>query len=309
MAKSAISVGKKIAFAFGCNTADDIRLHYFAAKTYERHWKSGSIRKVDNSDGVNVEIMICDIKSYLCAMRYMMSFNNELKQTNHDLIMFWDEPTITLDYETHECHEVISQNWKENEIPNIILSSATLPHQEEINETIDDFIQKFDNPVVHNISSNECKKSIQLIDSKGKVVVPHLYFQDYETLKSGIAYCSQYKTIYRYLDLHEISRFIVHIEEYYDLKEELKVSNYFDSIEQIDMESIKEYYFKILDSIPQTIWGDIFDKYSTMERSSIPTNAKYKQISNGIACLVHKNIIFGFLCYILLLFLFNGITL
>ena len=31
LAKSAISVGKRIAFAFGCETASDIRLHYFAA--------------------------------------------------------------------------------------------------------------------------------------------------------------------------------------------------------------------------------------------------------------------------------------
>lgn len=31
LAKSAISMGKKVAFAFGCETASDIRLHYFSA--------------------------------------------------------------------------------------------------------------------------------------------------------------------------------------------------------------------------------------------------------------------------------------
>ena len=34
------------------------------------------------------------------------------------LILFWDEPTITLDYESHECHEYITEIWNKNIIPN-----------------------------------------------------------------------------------------------------------------------------------------------------------------------------------------------
>jgi hypothetical protein len=63
LAKSAISVEKKIAFAFGCDTASDIRLHYFAATDYVRNTKSGGIYKVDNSVGDKVEMIICDVKS------------------------------------------------------------------------------------------------------------------------------------------------------------------------------------------------------------------------------------------------------
>jgi hypothetical protein len=74
LAKAAISVKKRIAFAFGCSNIDDIRLHYYAAKEAIRDKRSGRIRKVDNSIGDNVEIMICDIRSYLLAMRYMMHF-------------------------------------------------------------------------------------------------------------------------------------------------------------------------------------------------------------------------------------------
>ena len=109
LAKSAISVGKKVAFAFGCSSAQDIRLHYFAAKEYERHRKSGGIFKVDNSVGDNVEIMICDIKSYEYAMYYMLAFNKE-----ENIITYWDEPTITMDYEDHELHKKIHENWQEN---------------------------------------------------------------------------------------------------------------------------------------------------------------------------------------------------
>ena len=49
LAKSAISMGKKIAFAFGCNDVSDIRLHYFAAKDYVKHNKTG--RDIKYKDG------------------------------------------------------------------------------------------------------------------------------------------------------------------------------------------------------------------------------------------------------------------
>ena len=39
LANAAISIEKKVAFAFGCQTADDIRLHYFSAKDYMRNRK------------------------------------------------------------------------------------------------------------------------------------------------------------------------------------------------------------------------------------------------------------------------------
>ena len=104
LARSAISIGKKVAFAFGCASADDIRLHYFAAKEFTKNRKSGGIGKVDNSIGDKVEIMICDIKSYLPAMYYMLAFNHK-----SDIIMYWDEPTITMDYEEHEFHQIIKK--------------------------------------------------------------------------------------------------------------------------------------------------------------------------------------------------------
>ena len=107
LARAAISVNKKIAFAFGCASADDIRLHYFSAKEYTRNKRTGGIGKVDNSVGNNVEIIICDIKSYLPAMYYMLAFNSA-----SNIILYWDEPTITMDYGEHEFHSIIRNNWK-----------------------------------------------------------------------------------------------------------------------------------------------------------------------------------------------------
>ena len=107
LARSAISINKRIAFAFGCSAAEDVRLHYFAAKDFTRDKRSGRIRKVDNTVGDKVEIIICDIRSYLSAMFYMASFNSI-----NDIITYWDEPTITMDYQNHELHKIIKKNWK-----------------------------------------------------------------------------------------------------------------------------------------------------------------------------------------------------
>ena len=138
LAKSCISLEIPIEIAFGCKDVSDIRLHYYAAKEIVRNRRTGGIFKVDNSVGDKVEIIISDIQSYLYSMRYMMAFNK-----TEDLLWYWDEPTITLDYETHEFHEILKKNWVENEVPNIVLSSATLPSQEDIFPMIRNYKSKF----------------------------------------------------------------------------------------------------------------------------------------------------------------------
>ena len=199
LAKSAISVEKKVAFAFGCMDATDIRLHYFSAKEIIRDRKSGSIRKVDNSVGDKVEIMICDIKSYLPAMLYMKSFN-----PIEEIITYWDEPTITMDYETHEFHDIIKKNWNENKIPNMVLSSATLPNEDELSNTIMDFRTKFDNCSIHSIVSHDCQKTIPIINKEGYKELPHYMFNNYKEIKSCVKYCLKNKVGNQYMIILKI---------------------------------------------------------------------------------------------------------
>lgn len=259
LAKAAISIEKKVAFAFGCNTADDIRLHYYAATDYIRNKRSGQIAKVDNSIGDKVEIMICDIKSYLCAMYYMLAFNKK-----EDMIMYWDEPTITMDYKEHEIHEIIHKNWKDNEIPNVVLSSATLPNTEEIKETIIDFKNKFDNAENYTVTSFDCKKTIPIINKEGNVEMPHYVCKNYEELSEMSKYFEKNKTILRYIDLYEIIKFISLVDEnalYHNSS--LSIHNYYTSIDMINMTTIKEHYLHILKDIKQDAWEVLQEKLST----------------------------------------------
>ena len=245
LAKAAISIQKKIAFAFGCHDAEDIRLHYYAAKEYTKHSKSGGIGKVDNSQGEKVEIMICDVQSYLPAMLYMLAFNRK-----EQIITYWDEPTITMDYPEHELHALIHKNWTENLIPNLVLSSATLPKQNEISETIMDFCARFDGVQVHEIISYDCKKTIPLINREGYVEMPHYLYDDYAKITKVVDHCKQYKTLLRYIDLREAVRFMLMVEKTKAIaNDRYTIENYFPDMDTLDMTSLKLFYLELLGNI------------------------------------------------------------
>lgn len=255
LAKSAISVQKCVAFAFGCDTAADVRLHFHSALSYKIDKKSGGIGKVDNSVGNKVEIMICDAKSYLTAMHYMLSFNKA-----HTMVTYWDEPTIGMDDtdETNELHEITHRNWAENKIPNMVLSSATLPTTGELQPVIDDFRARFDNVVVTEINSYDCKKSITILNKMGYCSCPHILHKDYRKMIECAEYCDQNRTLLRYFDLGEVVRFIDYLTRAGDIHEDYSAEAYFDnSIQKIKMNSIKLYYIALLKQIDEARWSFI----------------------------------------------------
>jgi len=268
LAKSAVCMQKKIAFAFGCNSASDIRLHNFAANKFIKRddgsgkdikYKNG-MKKIDNSDGSKVEIMICDIRSYEFAMYYMLQFNDK-----NNMIMFWDEPTIFLDYETHENHHYIHNVWSKNKIQKIILSSATLPKVNELSNLVNDFLEKFcdNNPIIETINSHDCKKTIPLLDNNYYTYLPHHVCDDYIELKKSIEFCNNNLTLLRYFDLHEISCFIKYIIKHEFINtEELLINNYFTQISDINMQNVKTYYLKLLEQITQEQGDKIMDHFN-----------------------------------------------
>lgn len=261
LAKSAISIQKRVAFAFGCKSVDDIRLHYFAAKEATRDWKTGGIRKVDNSVGDNVDIMISDIQSYLHAMFYMKAFNPV-----ENIILFWDEPTITMDNDEHEYHDIIHKNWKQNIIPNVVLSSATLPHEQELQTTIADFKSRFLNADVVSIVSHDCSKSIPIVSKGGCVQLPHTLFSNYADVLSSVAHCEKHKTLLRYFGIGQICEFIsfVNRKQYYS-SQRYSVQRYFSSLDEITHTSIKLYYLVLLKNITQKseleAWTHIYNHF------------------------------------------------
>ena len=278
LARAAISVNKKIAFAFGCSSADDIRLHYFAAKEFSRNKRSGGIGKVDNSVGENVEIMICDIKSYLPAMYYMLAFFKA-----SDIIMYWDEPTITLDYNEHDFHSTIQKNWRENSIPNVVLSSATLPKLNELTETIPDFLNKFNQAEIINIVSHDCKKSIPIINKDGYVVLPHYLNNNYDHILEIAKHCNNYLTLLRYFDLKEVVSFISYVNNHNYGTSRTCLERHFESLDDINMKNIKLYYVFLLQNIVKETWNDIYTHFISNRKPRILENNTVDPKGNKIS--------------------------
>uniref|UniRef100_A0A6C0BRS9 Uncharacterized protein n=1 Tax=viral metagenome TaxID=1070528 RepID=A0A6C0BRS9_9ZZZZ len=254
LARACISSNKKIAIAYGCESEDDIRLHYFAAKDFNKDNKSGRIRNVDNKNGINVEIMITDIGSYLHSMNYMMKFNDK-----RDIVLYWDEPTITMDYHTHIIHEEIRKIWIDNIIPNIVLSSATLPNDHELSQTFNDFKNRFPNPIIVSIKGENSGKSIPIVGPDGNVYAPHLLFEDHNEMLCSISHCRDKKTLLSYIDLTEVTKFIYIMHYTFSLYH--KCTNLEDAITCMDdmtITNIKLYYLDLLEAIYPEKWGEIY---------------------------------------------------
>ena len=277
-ARAAISVGKKIAFAFGCPSPGDVKLHYFAAKEYTKDKRSGQIKKVDNSVGDDVEIIISDVRSYLAAMEYMKAFNRLDK-----MVMYWDEPTISMDYDDHELHQVIKKNWNLNRIPNIVLSSATLPKINELNETISNYQSLFLAHVeIINIVSHDCRKTIPLINNNGCPVMPYSVEDDYQKLQSVVQQCEENLTLMRYFDLKETSDFISFVEKNGLVPNKAKFERSFGSIDDVDMKNIKMHYLKALKSISAANWPVVSEHFKNHRNVRILLNNTVDDRGNKI---------------------------
>jgi hypothetical protein len=287
LARASISVNKKIAFAFGCSSSDDIRLHYFAAKEFTRNKRTGGIGKVDNSVGDNVEIIICDIRSYLPAMYYMLAFFQA-----KDIVTYWDEPTITMDYDEHEFHKTIRKNWKENVIPTVVLSSATLPKETELTETIPDFLNKFPGAEICNIVSHDCKKSIPIVNKDGYVVLPHYLSNNYDEMLKIANHCKNYLTLLRYFDLKEVVEFVTFVNRNNYANNRMHIDRHFEDLDSINMKNIKIYYVEMLRNITAANWPVIhcyFEKHRTpriLENNAVDTKGnkiqKIRSVGPGI---------------------------
>lgn len=275
LAKAAISAGRKVAFGFGCGDAEDIRLHYAAAADYVKNRRTGGIFRVDNTNGVKVELMICDVKSYIPAMNYMLAFNSA-----NNMVTYWDEPTITLDYQEHDCHEDIQRNWNLNKIPKMVLSSATLPQREEMTPTIMDFRSKFIGAEITSIVSHDCKKTIPMLDREGCVAAPHtLYKDNYMRAAQCAEYCLHHKTLLRYIDLGEAIRFIEVVNEMFPdsiADERYAIDVAFPDMDAVDMLKLKTNYLNLLSNLDDEMWPEITTELQKGREPRLGPNAGVK---------------------------------
>lgn len=287
LAKAAISQDIKIALAFQCETENDIRLHFNAAAEAILDYKSGGIKKVNNLRGENVELMITDISSYLISMNYMKSFNKV-----EELIFFWDEPTITLDYVNHEYHSIIQNNWQNNVIPNIVLSSATLPAQYELSDFINHFNDRFSNGDVIDINSEIVSRDIYLLKENNEIFIPHKDF-GFLQFKYYLDKIKDHPTLYNYLPIKYVCQFITSnvVMQFDTIKQTYK--DVFKSLADITPDKIRDYYFYCANRLTNEQYIKLSDIHrdTLIYKSSIfVTSRDAKTITGGPSIFMTDNI-------------------
>jgi len=207
-----------------------------------------------------------------------------------EIITYWDEPTITMDYDNHDLHRIIKRNWKNNIIPNVVLSSATLPKLHELTQTISDFTTKFSNykyititdnntissvikqPQIYNIVSHDCRKTIPILNNNGYIVMPHYLSENYAELMTIVEQCEDNLTLLRYFDLQESSHFILFVEEREYIKTVARFNRNFANIHDISMQSIKLHYLKTLKNVKPSDWPSIYLYFNSNRRQKIQPN-------------------------------------
>ena len=257
LAKSSVNVGRKVAFAFGCTTPDDVRLHYFSVNAYSKD----KFKRPVHSDGSKVELMICDIKSYEIAILYMTSFFDK-----KNIYLFWDEPTIKMDQVDDILHEDISKIWRVNVIPNIILSSATLPSENDLEPMITRFKSKYSG-LVHYIDTLDETTNVSLLDSYGNVIMPHTVFKNTDDISTFLE--KHGKTHMKFLSVTECATFIQYVCRNVFKNIDL-ISSHFKHIQNITTQSIRNYYYIILKKIKKSDYEFILQSYeSYKQRKSV----------------------------------------
>jgi hypothetical protein len=169
-----------------------------------------------------------------------------------------------MDYAEHEFHALIKENWTENIVPNVVLSSATLPQESEMAPTIMDFRARFSGAEVQSIVSHDCQKTITLVNKDGYVQLPHLMFEQYEDMRASAAHCRAYKTLLRYFDLREVVKFIAHVNEgQLWTSSRYAVEQHFSDIADINMTNIKAYYLELLENVQADRWPAIWAHFQS----------------------------------------------
>jgi len=235
LAKICVATSKPVALAFGCASMDDVRLHHNAATVFTRDKRTGGIGKVDNMQGEKVEAMICDMVSYEIAMRYMLTFNKA-----SDLVLYWDEPTISMDKVEDPLHSLVRTMWRVNEIPNVVLSSATLPRPEEIEPVLSDFEKRFGSEV-HVIESYDCEKTVRVLDENNVIVMPHNC--GFEEMKARATFLAKNKTLLRYVDFETALETLKRVD---------MLS--FEKFEDVTVTNVKMQYVVALEKMDATQW-------------------------------------------------------
>ena len=157
------------------------------------------------------------------------------------------------------------------------------------------FKNKFKKCEVYEVKSYDCKKTISLIDANGHVIMPHIIANNNKKkLKTFSKYINNNKTLLRHVDVKELSKFIYFVNKHDLIKDVYKIDNYFETVESIDIISIKLYYLKIIKSIkemPDKLWLKYKNNFKKEYTSNIKiTTSDSYTLTDGPTIFLAENV-------------------
>jgi hypothetical protein len=105
-------------------------------------------------------------------------------------------------------------------------------------------------------------------------------YPDHADLLECVAHCESNKTLLRYFDLSEIVTFAFYINENRLIPENLHMQNYFKTIADITMNSLKLYYLDLLKHINADKWSGIYKIMKEMQTAKFKTLKKSHSIDS-----------------------------
>ena len=201
-------------------------------------------------------MLICDVQSYEIAMLYMLSFFEKDK-----IIIFWDEPNISMNNDTHILHDSIKHIWSINQINNIILSSATLPNYEELSPMIEKFTKLYKGSI-HYIETQDETTNITLLDTDGNIIMPHNIFLTVDKFNEFIdkhAYSHS-----KYLSVVECAEFVLYMCR--NVFSSSIIKEEFPLVQDITSQKIRDLYYKVCKKIKPSEWSFVIQSYNSCKK-------------------------------------------
>ena len=178
------------------------------------------------------ELIVCDyLSTYLI-----------LKEAKNDYLLFFDEPTVLTDISSDS---VIIKTLAKilYYLPKCtILSSATLPLLDEINDITDRFKKNYPESIISEITSNKILVGCTIKDFDDNIIVPHNYCNNSKDLELLLLKIKKYPLLGKFYTLP----YLMNLNEFmknYNLNIDL------ESIESFDQENIIENILLLLERV------------------------------------------------------------
>jgi hypothetical protein len=102
--------------------------------------------------------------------------------------------------------------------------------------------------------------------------MPHYLYENYTDILNVVKQCEENLTLLRYIDLQETANFCLYVEKNNCSSRSCKFERNFATINDIDMQSIKIYYLKVLKNILPNKWAQVYNYFTTSRNRKISVN-------------------------------------